>query len=975
MLNKNLLFIVFLLCSCFLRAQEPVSIHITEKDGLPDIEFYSVLEDSKGFIWLACDSGLYRYDGKSYTQYTNAEKRGLSVFQLTEDTKGRVWCTNISGQFFYVENNKLVTFIDLKEELKGQLANFEILEDTILISTGRSLYVADLTTKKILLKQINIEGGVRVVPLEDAFMLINFKAIEILDKDFKKQREFLLNINYKDDNGKSTSQGSTYAFKLKDSLFFTQQFKFQNTFRSIDLEAGTTKWVKGLELLKDLRIISIKVIQNDLWVLTNTGIFIYEKNPKGFQLKRQILKEEVVTDVIIDKDHTYWVTTLTNGIYLIPNIAVVKYALPEKSNDVMAINKVNDSVVFFGTKVGQVGFLNLNNSEYKLSQFLNNKVSAIQYNPKQKNSYVSTDDGSYFVDNNTLEATRKGHFKGVKSFSRLNAYTTLFGTYVRLVFLNEHSGVIKEFSNDKRVYTTHYSPTNNTAFIGFVDDLLVLDDAYDATTIQYEGKEISAISISETADGIVWVGTFKNGIFAIRDNQVIARYSTEKGLLSNQITFLKGDGNTLWIATPKGLQMFNTDLKTFKNLTKTDGIQSYKISGIEILKNQVVLSSNNGIFSFDKDNVFKTTSCPEIYFNDIKINEKSVDIGTDYNLDYNQNSIQFEFNVNGILYNRNETYQYRLLGYNADWITTDIGVNAMKYSSLPAGKYTFQVRPTKSDADSENVMESVKLHIKLPFWKKAWFILLCSLSIVSIIVFYYKRKLQNKEKAKQLEVKQLSLDKQLIALKLENLRSQMNPHFIFNALNSIQDYIVLNKSRLASEYLGKFADLIRTYLSHSTRGNITLQEEINCLEMYLELEKLRFEDKLNYTITTTGDLNPNLVYIPTMLIQPYVENALKHGLLHRKTDRKLEINFHINLENHTIKSVIVDNGIGREQADKIKTRGLKKHESFATKATQDRLALLNYGKEKQVGVTIVDLFDNEHPIGTQVEVIIPFTVD
>ncbi|WP_452225782.1 histidine kinase [Lacinutrix cladophorae] len=972
-MSKNLLLMLFLLCFYLLHAQEPVSIHLTEKDGLPDVEFYSILEDSKGFIWLACDSGLYRYDGKNYTQYTNAEKRGLSVFQLTEDPQGRVWCTNISGQFFYVENNKLVTFLDLKEDLKGQLANYIVHNNKVLITTGRTLHVVDLTTKRILLKQINKEGGVRLIPLEDFYVLIDFKAIVILDEDLKEKRKFLLNVNYKDDKGASTAQGKTLVFKLDSTLFLSQQFKFQNTFRRSNLASGTTELVKGLALLKDLRIISIKVIQNDLWVLTNKGIFIYEKNLKEFQLKRQILKEEVVTDVIIDKDHTYWVTTLTNGIYLIPNIAVVKYALPEKSNDVMAINKVNDSVVFFGTKVGQVGFLNLNNSEYKFSHFLNNKVSAIQYNPKQKYSYVSTDDGTYFVDNNTLEATRKGHFKGVKSFSRLNAYTTLYGTYVRLVFLNEHSGVIKEFSNDKRVYTTHYSPKNNTAFIGFVDDLLVLDDAYNATTIQYEGKEISAISISETADGIVWVGTFKNGIFAIRDNQVIARYSTEKGLLSNQITFLKGDGNALWIATPKGLQMFNTDLKTFKNLTKTDGILSYKISGIEILKNQVVLSSNNGIFSFDKDKVFKTTSCPEIYFNDIKINEKSVDIGTDYNLDYNQNSIQFEFNVNGILYNSNKTYQYRLLGYNADWITTDIGVNAMKYSSLPAGKYTFQVRPTNSDAASENGIESIKLHIKLPFWKKWWFILLYSLSIIGFIVFYFKRKLKNKEKSKQIEIKQLSLDNELIALKLENLRSQMNPHFIFNALNSIQDYIVLNKSRLASEYLGKFADLIRTYLSHSTKGKITLQEEINCLEMYLELEKLRFEDKLNYNISSTGDLKSDSVYIPTMLIQPYVENALKHGLLHRKTDRKLEINFHIYLEDKTIKCIIIDNGVGREQANKIKAHGGKKHAPFAIKATQDRLALLNYGKEKQVGVTIMDLFDNEHPIGTQVEVIIPFT--
>ncbi|WP_452232472.1 histidine kinase [Lacinutrix sp. MEBiC02595] len=974
-MNKNLLFIFFLLFFRITYAQEPVSIHITEKDGLPDIEFYGVLEDPKGFIWLASDSGLYRYDGKTYTQYTNAEKRGLSVFGLFEDAQGRVWCTNISGQFFYVENNQLVTFIDLKEELKGQLANFEVNNNKVLITTSRAFYVVDLLSKKILLKQIIDEGGNQLLSIEDAYLIMSFQSIKILDKDLKETRNFLFNVNYRDAKGLATAQGQTYVFELNGTLFFSQQFHFKNTFRSINLNAGNTTLIKGLDVLTDLRIISIKVIHNDLWVLTNNGIFIYENDKEEFHLKRQILKEEIVTDVIIDKDYNYWVTTLTNGIYLIPNIEVVKHMLPEKSNDIMAINKVNDSVVFFGSKVGQVGFLNVNTSAYKTSPFLNNKVSAIQYNPKQTHSYVSTDDGSYFVNNNSLLATTKGEFKGVKSFSRLSANTTLFGTYIRLCFFNEDSEKVKIYSKNKRVYTTHYSSRDNTVFVGFVDNLLVLDDALKATTIQYEGKEISAISITETADGIVWVGTFKNGILAIRDNQVIARYSTENGLLSNQITYLKGNQNSVWIATPNGLQLFNADLKTFKNLTETDGILSYKISGIEILKNQVVLSSNKGVFSFDKDKVFKTISFPEIYFTDIKINEKSVELTTDYDLDYNQNAIQFGFNVNGILYNKNKTYQYRLLGYNENWITTDLDINSIKYSSLPAGKYTFQVRPTNDKEVSDNGIKSIKLHIKLPFWKKWWFILFYSLSIISLIVFYYKRKLKNKEKAKQLEIKQLSLDNELIALKLENLRSQMNPHFIFNALNSIQDYIVLNKSKLASEYLGKFADLIRTYLSHSTRGKITLQEEINCLEMYLELEKLRFEDKLNYAILSTGDLKPDQVYIPTMLIQPYVENALKHGLLHRKSGRNLEINFHINVDNYTIKSVIIDNGVGREQADIIKARSLKKHEPFATKATQDRLALLNYGKEKQVGVTIIDLLDGEKPVGTQVTVIIPFTID
>ncbi|WP_179336894.1 sensor histidine kinase [Winogradskyella ludwigii] len=958
-----------------MEAQQPVSIHLTEKDGLPDIEFYNVLEDSKGFIWLAADTGLYRYDGKTYTQYTNPEKRGLSVFELFEDENGRIWCTNISGQFFYVENNKLITFIDLKEELKGKLANYTIRDNKLLITASHSIYIIDLLTKNILLKEVSDDGGIRLMPLKDSYMIISFYTVKLFNKDLRETNRFLLNIHFRDTKGKTTAQGQTQVFKLNEILFFSQQFKYKNMFRSINLNTGTTDATIGLELLKNKRIIRIKTIKDNMWVLTHTGIYIYENDKNEFTLKNQILEDEIVTDVIIDKDQNFWVSTLSNGVHLIPNIEVVKHKLPENSDDIRAIDKVNDSLVFFGSKSGVVGFLNVDASTYKASANLGNKVSAIQYNSNIGYSYVSIDDGGYFVNNKTLETIKKHEFLGVKSFSRVNETMTLFGTYSRLAFLNNKAELVKTFSDNKRIYTTYYSENSNTIFIGYVDDLLVLDNDFKSTTIRYKEKEILAISITETADGIVWVGTFKNGIFAIRDNQVIAHYTTEEGLLSDQIKYLKADENSIWIATPKGLQVFNTDRKDFKNLNKTDGILSYKISGIEVLKNRVVLSSNKGIFSFDKEKVFKTTSQPEIYFNDIRINEESTDLGTDYDLDYNQNSIQFSFNVNGILYNINKTYQYRLVGYNNNWITTDLGVNTVKYSSLPVGKYAFQVRPTSIIDGTDANLKSIKLNIKLPYWKKWWFILAYSLSVVGLIILYYKRKLKNKEIAKEIEIRQLSLDNELIALKLENLRSQMNPHFIFNALNSIQEYIMLNQKKLASEYLGKFADLIRTYLSHSTKGKITLQEEIDCLEMYLELEKLRFEDKLHYAITTSGNLKPDEVNIPTMLVQPYVENALKHGLLHRKTNRDLRINFFVNEVSKTVQCIIVDNGVGRAQAEKFKARSRKNHPSFATKATQDRLALLNYGKEKQVGVVITDLFDKDMPIGTQVDITIPYTTD
>jgi len=146
--TKILLLYVFLL-SLSVKAQQPVSVHLTEKDGLPDIEFYRVLEDNKGFVWLAADKGLYRYDGKTYRHYTNNEKRGLSVFEPFQDHLGRVWCTNISGQFFYTNKDKLVTFIDLKEELNGQLAKFIVTKNELIITSVNSLYIVNLKTKKV----------------------------------------------------------------------------------------------------------------------------------------------------------------------------------------------------------------------------------------------------------------------------------------------------------------------------------------------------------------------------------------------------------------------------------------------------------------------------------------------------------------------------------------------------------------------------------------------------------------------------------------------------------------------------------------------------------------------------------------------------------------------------------------------------------------------------------------------------------
>lgn len=254
------------------------------------------------------------------------------------------------------------------------------------------------------------------------------------------------------------------------------------------------------------------------------------------------------------------------------------------------------------------------------------------------------------------------------------------------------------------------------------------------------------------------------------------------------------------------------------------------------------------------------------------------------------------------------------------------------------------------------------------------------LLILIASLFYFKNlKTQKKAEVIALELKEtqkrLALEKQYRDSELKALKAQMNPHFIFNALNSIQEYIILNKKNLAGDYLGKFADLMRTYLHHSDKGTLTIQEEIDSLKMYLELEALRFEETLYYTIEHDTTLAADTLHIPTMLVQPYIENALKHGLLHKKTDRKLNVHF-TNLDKNTIQCQITDNGVGRAKAELLKKSSLKLHKSFATKATESRLNLLNFGKKRKIGVQIEDWMNaNNEPLGTRVTLTIPVTIN
>jgi LytS/YehU family sensor histidine kinase len=216
------------------------------------------------------------------------------------------------------------------------------------------------------------------------------------------------------------------------------------------------------------------------------------------------------------------------------------------------------------------------------------------------------------------------------------------------------------------------------------------------------------------------------------------------------------------------------------------------------------------------------------------------------------------------------------------------------------------------------------------------------------------------------------ISKKLVLSQLEALRSQMNPHFIFNALNSIQEYIVFNNKELASSYLIKFSRLIRIYLEHSQQNEIVLKEEISALKIYLELEKVRFEDVLDYDLQIDESLSLEQIKIPSLFIQPYVENAIKHGLLHKLNDRMLKVTFRRGNNEGYLICTIEDNGIGRSASLEINKNKTVQHQSFATSANEKRLELINLDRAEKIVVEIVDLYSNNNESkGTKVIIKIP----
>ena len=458
----------------------------------------------------------------------------------------------------------------------------------------------------------------------------------------------------------------------------------------------------------------------------------------------------------------------------------------------------------------------------------------------------------------------------------------------------------------------------------------------------------------------------KDGVIGYEKGLVVKQYSKKNGLLSNQVDKIKGDGLFLWISTDKGIQLLNTKTDEIKSLTRKDGINSFNITEFIPFKNTLFFSSNKGLFKVDKEKVFKDKKILDFYFTSIEVNDKEIPQKDIYVFDSNVRKIKFSFHTNGFLSQDDIVYKYYLneTSKTSDWSEVDKGVNQVTFNNLASGTYVFKLKATSGSGLKETKEKVVKITISPPLYKQWWFLILIIVFFITVFWYIFSTRLRIIKKKQQQALVNERMQKELVASKLTTLQAQMNPHFTFNALNSIQNLVLKGDKQNAYNYLAKFSSLLRESLTLSTKSFVFFEEELSVLKKYLELEKLRFREKFSYQIM--GEELIDTIKIPTMIIQPFVENAIKHGLLH-KLDSVGEIKIEF-FQDELFTCVITDNGVGK-LTETVKTeKGTTLKEFKSTGSIKNKLKILKDYYKLDIGFTYQKV-----PVGTKVIIKIPYT--
>ncbi len=997
-----------MLFPCFLLplvgvCQTPVFWELNQKNGLPTNQIYDVFQDSKGNIWFGSDLGIFRYNGYETKRFVPSDF-SEEMSNISEDPAGRIWANNFTGQIFYVDQDSLKLFKDFSKN-SGSYVTYNLLYFPLILSTSAQGIVAtDFNSPK---KETIVSADICRMPtdkgkyvgvarlsdyqMEDGSWQMLAKASDACYFLISEKLEVSNRTTILPEQNKGEIKGRYFRFLGKNHLSFTPSLIVELS------KSGKTFHKTGNEVFIYNSSIFPDEENEQVLMGTNAGVLVIDKTMKTANSNNRWLPQTSVSSIEKDQEGNYWLGTLNGGLKIIPSLEVVHWntsnsPLPNNQTKALATNLQGDLVVGFYN--GNFIQIDTDSQIKSILENQNTQLDRIYLDPLSNEMF--TDYGNAKSYSFSAKKWKTGKLPLVK-FKNITAIgkewvvstpnsTNLFtespsktsqellgNSFTRKPPLLFRKGG-KQYQyfeiRGKKSMTTFYD--QKRLWVGYTDGMKIYEHGTEREFLNPATKEkIYANYMLQTQNKQLWVATSRGKLLGFSDTTLVFNSDEANWLSPQGIYGFDHSRDTLVVSTTDGVYIINANDYSYQLINEADGLPKTLVSDVEISHGKVFLATFEGLFSFPLNYNKQNLIPPKIRIESVAIWEQDTTLQASYRLAHDQNNFKIDFIGIAHRSRGDFTYKYRMLGIDSAWLELPSQQNTVRYPSLPSGKFTFEVKVINEDGVESPTPARVDFHILKPYWETWWFLLLCFLGVSGLVGFLFWRRIRRIKRENELQAEAKAIQSELVKSSLVGLRAQMNPHFIFNALNSIQSYIYFNKKMLAVDYLSKFAKLMRLYLHQSKQEYISLSEELDGLTLYLELEKSRFEESFEYTIETSKDLNTRELQIPSMLLQPYVENAIKHGLLHKEDGvRKLDISF--SESNKILKCVIQDNGIGRKASAEINQHRRKNHESFASNANERRLKLLNYERSEAIQLRIIDLLDSkQESMGTKVVLQIP----
>ena len=1024
--------IIIVLAVCSIKGHTQINnlrfVNFGSKDGLPDKTIYSATQDKQGYMWFGTGTGLYRYDGHTFKIFRSPiDKPGRTISNILQsvfcDKSGNLWLGSLNTlQWYNPKKNKFwspnLQQAEIKNLLDAYLLNFT--EDTngdTWISTSNDYFFCFKQQDSSVHSFRNIfpanasKTNIKIITsANNEHWAIHSEGIYQFTTEDKPSvffpfKEDNISNAFADKDGRSIWL-STYGYGL---IRFNCTEKKYETFDGVN------------QSLKKNNLFCIRKDQNDdIWVGSYPLFRInsVDHPPLVIENKRESeydLAASKIGNLFFDREQNLWICSY-NGLSMMPwqdqqvKKIWVKDTISGNSAEIVGVYELPGTKDLLLPNNTTSGLMHYNAAKNKMITVENpfykdpsqKRITSVITDPAN-NIYVSDDVNlfRYLPQQEKLLPIILTDQDGKKMINAArNVYDAVGNVYISSIGNGFYTW------NTKANKLTHYNKwdvdktadpkgdnvfypclvdsknnvwfTSNTAVYKYV---LTENKFYHYAYTENAGVPLlsSANYIAEDKLGHYWITTLNNGLYELyfqNDKEVLKNYTKNSAasLPTDYCIKIKPDlkDSTLWISTNAGLIKFDpVKKKVVCILKKQNGLEDDAIGySFTITADNRLVQPFFGAFDIIDLNTYRFNDTkPGIVFNSIKVLDKEYVNSVEgdrpvFTFDHDQNYLSFEFAA--LVFNNSNqvTYAYQLEGIDKDWI---YGGNNVSYSGLNNGTYYFKVKAANNDGiwGDEKI---IKIIIRPPFYSSWWFIVICLLVIGGFAFAWNRFRINQARKEEKLKA---TFAQQIAETEMKALRAQMNPHFIFNSLNSIQKYILKNDQFAASQYLTKFSRLIRLILDHSNQNNILLSSELELLKLYVEMESIRFDDKFNYEINTGTEINTDTVEIPSMLIQPYVENAIWHGLLHKEEKGKLTISFLQNGEN-VIKVIIEDDGIGREKAAELKSKQVLKKKSYGMQITEDRIAIINRMQDIKATSKVIDLKDDTgNAAGTRVILEIP----